>query len=193
MNMEKRVKKGIGFFAMIAALAILGMTSGHSAVAAVLEQACPVGLVNGLTLDEEFGFGTSKITRCLTKRKLVKTIFPILRDCTDSAVPCTRPYALGGISNAIRDYEVTNGMLNTDYHIVAIAYGSGYKLVVKGNPFEQEVINLLNKNVAIYLCQNTARSNNIKITDLIPGVKFVTDCHTAMSDFQALGYNISVP
>ena len=29
---------------------------------------CPVGLVTGLTLDEEFGVGTSQITRCLIFR-----------------------------------------------------------------------------------------------------------------------------
>ncbi|MBI3546652.1 MAG: DsrE family protein [Gammaproteobacteria bacterium] len=194
MKTEKRVKKGLRFFAGIAVLAMLGMASGNVAMAATIEQPCPVGLVNGLTLDEEFGTGTSQITRCLVKRKLVKTLFPILKDCADSSVPCTKPYALTAIGHSIRDYEVTHGMINgVDFSIVAVVYSSGYKLVLKGNPFEQDIVNLLNKKVSIYLCQNTARANNIKIYDLIPGVKFVTDCHTSISDFQALGYNISVP
>ncbi len=195
------MKKRIRFFAITA---ILGITSSNIAVAAppgdsltnqsIIEQPCPVGLVNGLTLDQEFGDGASAITRCLVRRKGVKIIFPILRDCTDSAIPCTRPYALGSISNAIRDYEVTHGMKNAvDFHVVAVAYSSGYKLVLKGNPFEQDVIGLLNKGVDVYLCQNTARTNNIKVQDMIAGVKFVTDCHTSISDFQSQGYRIVVP
>ena len=182
------MKKCIRLFVIAA---ILGITSTNIAVAA---SECPVGLVNGLTLDQEFGVGASEITRCLVKRDRVKILFPLLRDCTDSAIPCTRPYALSSISNAIRDYEVTHGMVSgVDFHVVAVAYGSGYKLVLKGNPFEQAVVGLLNKGVDIYLCQNTARTNNVKVQDMIAGVKFVTDCHTSISDFQSLGYRIVIP
>ena len=95
------MKKCIRLFVIAA---ILGITSTNIAVAA---SECPVGLVNGLTLDQEFGVGASEITRCLVKREGVKILFPILRDCTDSAIPCTRPYALSSISNAIRDYAST--------------------------------------------------------------------------------------
>lgn len=190
-HLEKIMKEWIRFFAITA---ILGITSSNMAVAATAEQQCPVGLVNGLTLDQEFGLGAAEITRCLVKREGVKILFPLLRDCTDNAVPCTRPYALSSISNAIRDYEVTHGMASgTDFRVIAIAYSSGYKLVLKGNPFEQAVVDLLNKGVAIYLCQNTARTNNIKVQDMIAGVKFVTDCHTSISDFQSLGYRIAIP
>lgn len=160
----------------------------------LMEQQCPVGLVNGLTLDEEFGPGAAEITRCLVRRRGVRILFPLLRECTDNASPCTRPYALGSIRNAIRDYEVTHGMINgTDFRVTAIAYGSGHKLVLRGNPFEQEIIALLKQGVDMYLCQNTARSNNIRVQDMIPGVKFVTDCHTSISDLQSLGYQLVIP
>lgn len=190
--------KKFGYF--LATLAVYGLLSINSAMAGkspddgLRDQQCPVGLVNGITLDDEFGAGAQDITRCLEKRRNVKILFPLSRECRNDADPCTEPFALGSIQNSIRDYEVTHGMTNgTDFQVVAVAYGSGYKLVLKGNPFEQNMIDLLNKGVTVYLCQNTARSQRIMVQDLIPGVQFVTDCHTSIADLQSLGYRLVAP
>ena len=39
--------------------------------------ACPVGLVSGLPLDEEFGAGTQELTRCLERRHNVKVVVQV--------------------------------------------------------------------------------------------------------------------
>lgn len=47
---------------------------------------------------------------------------------------------------------------------------------------------LLDHGVSIYLCQNTARSMDIKLHQLIDGVQFVTAGVTAIGDLQLQGY-----
>lgn len=156
---------------------------------------CPVGLVSGKTLDEEFGPGTSAITRCLEKRSRVKVVFNINQFCTNN---CTQPYALGNVVNAINDYEITHGMKRgRDYEIVAVLYSAGADFAVTGNAFQTQVEGLLNKGVKFYLCQNTARRKGIKTDQLIQttdvngitrGIEYITSGVTALADFQSLGY-----
>mgnify|MGYP005839480611 CR=1 FL=1 len=65
--------------------------------------ACPVGLVTNITLDDEFGPGTQALTHCLKKRHNVKMVVQI-NQFTDAQ---GRPYGLGNINNILADYEIT--------------------------------------------------------------------------------------
>lgn len=161
---------------------------------------CPVGLVSGKTLDEEFGPGTAEITRCLEKDE-VKVVYGINKTCANEA--CTRAYALGNIQNAIKDYEITHGMsVGSDYKIIAVVYSGGYQLVVSNNaavpfkeenPFQTQVEELMAQGVEFYFCQNAARSNGVVTANLIPGIKFATAGVTAIADFQKMGYSYVSP
>jgi len=161
---------------------------------------CPVGLVSGLSLDDEFGPGTSEITRCIQKTP-VKVVYQINITCGDEA--CNKPYALGNIQNAINDYQITHGlMLGKDFEIIAVAYSGGYRLMTANNaqqafgeenPFQEQVESLIEQGVKIYFCQNTSRSKGIVTANLIPGIKYVTSGVTALADFQLLGYAYMQP
>ena len=178
---------------------------------------CPVDLVVGKTLDEEFGNGSQELTRCLERRHKVKVVVQINEFCRDD-VPkpqCTRAYALGNISNMIKDYEVTHGMVQgRDYEIVAIVHSGGGWIVLKDegydgsgnmiagrNQFEGQVRNLLDAGVKFYFCQNTTRgyiSRNFlpaanetsygATGEMIEGVEYTTAGITAIVDYQRQGY-----
>ncbi len=177
---------------------------------------CPVGLVSGLTLDQEFGPGASMITRCIKKRRHVRVVFQINRFCADSTVDnatmspfkstCTSPYALGQMMNVINDYEITDGMKPSDFKMVAVAYGKGGFLLLKGNPFQSQIQALMKDGVHFYFCQNTARGfmkagflpnpqagGMPTVSGLIDGTTFVTAGVSAILDFQALGYSSIAP
>jgi hypothetical protein len=88
---------------------------------------CPVGLVTGLTLDEEFGPGTSEITRCLVMRNNIKMLVHIDQFEENPG----RPFGLVNIQRSINDYEITNG--SRDYKIVSVINGGGGTLVLNQN------------------------------------------------------------
>jgi intracellular sulfur oxidation DsrE/DsrF family protein len=144
---------------------------------------CPVGLVSGLSLDEEFGPGAQAATRCLEKRKKVKVVMQINQPCRSAAATSVktcgagRAYALGNLRNMLDDYEITHGMRpGVDFDVVAVVHGGGGELVLKdtrytydsasdawmltsgNNPFEGEVKALLDRGVKFQFCQNTTRS-----------------------------------
>ena len=161
---------------------------------------CPVGLVSGLTLDDEFGEGAAAVTRCVENRQRVKVLYQINQECKNSA--CSAAYAIGNINNAIKDYTVTAGMSPNDFEIVAIVHSSGWPLILdntaqnpstKVNMFQSAMQGLLDQGVKVYFCQNTARSHNVKLAQMIPGVKFVTAGVTAITDFQKEGYKYVQP
>jgi len=162
---------------------------------------CPVGLINGLTLEEEFGLGASEITRCLDEDSDVLSVYPLNRLCKTES--CESPYAVGNINNAINDYEITNGlMLHEDYDITAIIYSTGALFAIDNNaaipfpeqnPFQTQIEELLVKGVHIYLCQNTARAKGIRTENLIQGIKFVTSGVTAIADLQLKDYALVQP
>lgn len=164
---------------------------------------CPVGLVSGKTLDEEFGPGSTSLTRCLKREENIKVLYQANQKCRSNGCLRNRAYALGNIRNAIKDYEITHGLKRgEDYRIVLVAHSGGADLMVSNdnlppniepNQFEEEVKDLLAKGVKIYLCQNTARSKGIKTEHLIPGVRYVTAGVTAIGDFQAIGYEYIQP
>ena len=183
---------------------------------------CPVGLVNGKTLDGEFGPETSGLTKCLDRRHNVKVVMQINKYCRDAVAnaDCTRSYTLGNIRNMIKDYEITHGMeQGKDYEIVAVVHsGGGWQMLTDegldgdGNPvagrnkFENEVSDLIEMGVKFYFCQNTTRgfirgnflpdateTTGGATAELIPGVQYTTAGVTAIAEFQQRGYEYVQP
>jgi intracellular sulfur oxidation DsrE/DsrF family protein len=179
--------------------------------------ACPAGYVKGLPLDEEFGPGTSDLTRCLSERHNVKLLVQINQYCARTAADgsCSRAYALHNIDNVIADYETTYGMkAGRDYEIAAIVHSGGGSLVVKDgvngknvNEFEGQVQDLMNKGVKFYFCMNTTRGmkaagkfndtgdlvTSMDANGVTHSVGYVTAGITALADFQARGYTYVQP
>lgn len=172
--------------------------------------ACPVGLVSGMTLDQEFGAGASALTNCIKKRHDVKSMFQIDRYCgnvTSTNAACTGPYALGNMQNVIDDYEITDGMKRgVDYKMIAIVYSSGGNMLLKGDKFASQVAALQAEGVTFYFCQNTLRgfikaglipnpvTTGIPASDsLLPGVQYVTAGVSAVLDHEARGWSNIAP
>lgn len=163
---------------------------------------CPVDLVTGMSLDEEFGPGSSAITHCLQKRTRVKLLIQANDFCLDrvSNAECKRPYALINLPKMIEDYEITHGMkMGRDFEIAVIAHTRGGPLMLKDetvNQFRSNVESLMKKGVKFYLCQNATRAmirNGLlpardATANIIDGVEYVTAGLTAVSDFQYQGY-----
>lgn len=163
---------------------------------------CPVGLVTGMTLDEEFGPGSADITHCLQQRKRVKLVVQANQFCMDnvSNAECTRPYALLNLTKMIDDFEITHGMkAGRDYEMAVIAHTKGGPLMLKDetiNQFRGHVERLLDQGVKFYLCQNATRAmtrNGLlpvgdATANIIDGVEYVTAGITAVTDFQYQGY-----
>lgn len=169
--------------------------------------ACPVGLVNGLTLDQEFGEGSSAITHCVKVRHHLRVAVEINRKCRGSGgLDCSGsgggPAALGNMENMVKDYEITNGMKRgLDYQMIAIVHGKGGFLLIKGNEYEDRVKNLMSEGVKFYFCQNTARGfiragilpAGDATAQLIDGVEYVTAGFTALADKQQQGWSVVTP
>jgi intracellular sulfur oxidation DsrE/DsrF family protein len=162
--------------------------------------ACPVGEVNGMSLDTEFGPGVGALTKCNATRHGVKVVFQL-----NSNANC---YGLGNITNVIDDYEITNGMVRgRDYELAAIVHSGGGTMVVKdgvnnyANPCEAQVSALIAKGVKFYFCQNTTRGyiRNGRLTQglvkdqVIDGVEYVTAGLGAIADFQTRGWKYVQP
>jgi intracellular sulfur oxidation DsrE/DsrF family protein len=221
MSYKNRFKSVFSQACMFAVL-MSGMGVGGVANAGDGNNECPVGQVNGLTLNDEFGPGAGDLTKCLERRHNVKVVMQINQFCRD-AVPnadCTRPYALGNIRNMIKDYEITHGMVaGKDYEIVAVVHSGGGYLMLKNegadgngapvsgrNQFEGAVKGLLADGVKFYFCQNTTRSfigsNKLPAVgettagatgELIEGVQYTTAGVTAIAEFQNRGYRYVQP
>jgi intracellular sulfur oxidation DsrE/DsrF family protein len=169
-------------------------------------EACPVGLVSGITLANEFGIDVANNTRCIKKRHDVKTMFAIGQLYAFGATAITTgPYALNQIANVINDYEITDGMTQgKDYQIIAVVHGPGGKMLLNDpavNPFRDQVASLIAKGVTFYFCENTVRGlmragflqqGNVA-AGVIPGVKYVTAGLSALSDFEAAGWSYVAP
>ena len=133
---------------------------------------CPVGLVSGLSMDDEFGPGTQALTKCLKKRHNVKMVVQINQFCTNTANCAGSPYGLGNIRNMLDDYEVTHGMKpGKDYEMVVVLHSPGGRMALKDvgfnadgvevsgrNPFEGTIRGLMARGVKFYFCQNTTRA-----------------------------------
>jgi intracellular sulfur oxidation DsrE/DsrF family protein len=204
---------------VILALSIGGLGATGFAYAAGHNSECPVGLVTGKTLDEEFGQGTSDLTNCISRRNNVKLLIQINQYCGNSS--CTRAYALHNIYNVIADYETTYGMRpGKDYEIAAVVHSGGGPLVIKNgttgdgvhfvtNAFEDDVKDLMNKGVKFYFCMNTTRGmqasgslpadatsalvTSVDVNGMEHSVGYVTAGITALADFQQRGYEYVQP
>ena len=168
---------------------------------------CPVGLVNGLTLDQEFGTGAGALTRCIKKRHHVQVVVEINRYCRTNTpnATCTSPDALGNMQNMLDDYEITDGMTQgLDYEMIAVVHSGGGFLLLKDptlNKFQSQVQALMDRGVTFYFCQNTVRgfikagtlTQGDAVNQIMDGVKFVTAGFTAMADFEALGWSPVTP
>jgi intracellular sulfur oxidation DsrE/DsrF family protein len=163
---------------------------------------CPVELVSGMTLDEEFGPDSASITHCLKRRSRVKLVVQANQFCMDnvSNAECTRPYALLNLSKMIDDFEITHDMKpGRDYEMAVIAHTKGGPLMLKDetvNQFRGQVETLIQQGVKFYLCQNATRAmirNGLlpagdATINIIDGVEYVTAGITAVTDFQYQGY-----
>ena len=166
------------------------------------ERECPVGLVTGMTLDEEFGPGSADITHCLKQRTRVRLVVQANQFCMDnvSNAECTRPYALLNLLKMIEDFEITHGMkAGRDYELAVIAHTKGGPLMLKdetNNQFRGNVERLMKQGVKFYLCQNATRAMirqgllpaHDATANIIDGVHYVTAGLTAVTDFQYQGY-----
>ena len=174
-------------------------------VADLGNNACPAGLVSGLTLDEEFGPDSEGLTRCLERRNNVKVVIQVNQFCRDTwnkagdrvrkITDCDsgRAYALGNIKNMLNDYETTHGMTpGRDFELIAVVHSGGGDLIlqdgytftdaVKGdvtisNPFQADVETLLDRGVRFLFCQNTTRGfmRNGKLPSYNDGEGSATD------------------
>lgn len=172
---------------------------------------CPVGYLNGVPLDVEFGSGSEAITHCLVKRHGAKLVVEV-----DSAFPAdingivnkNKATFLSNIDKMIDNYEVVNGMaIGKDINIVVVMSSSGAVLLTKAhksfgldalgnpnpNPFAAQVVKGIAKGMKFYLCQMAARELGIKRSNMLDGVEFVTGGHLAVVDLQQLGYAVLKP
>lgn len=136
------------------------------------DQACPVGLVTGLTLDEEFGTGVSTITRCIENRKEIKMVMQVNKACRDTlqkadslamdnhASTCGtgRGYGIAQMRNMIKDWVITHGMKAKKLDLNIIVHGGGGTMLLR-NPTDDVT------------GEETARSNNLeeKVEELLNG------------------------
>jgi intracellular sulfur oxidation DsrE/DsrF family protein len=173
---------------------------------------CPVGLVSGMTLNEEFGPGSQELTECNKVRHNVKLLIQLNQYTSGSGA-----YGLHNITNVINDYEITYGMRpGKDYEIVAVVHSGGGPLVLQNgigfygmtdglyhetvNAYEGQVRTLIDQGVKFLFCQNTTRgfqaANKLPAdatSALIPGVGYVTAGIAAIADLQAQGYQYVQP
>lgn len=175
---------------------------------------CPVGLVNGLTLDQEFGPGSATITHCVKHRHNVRVVVEINRKCRGTmgagrVCDSSGPDALGNMENMVADYEITSGMKpGRDYQMIAIVHSSGGFLLLKGNEYQAQVQHLMDEGVKFYFCQNTARgfihagilpnfqtspTGDSAVAHIMDGVDFVTAGFTAIADHEQSGWSVVTP
>lgn len=157
---------------------------------------CPVDYLTERTWDQEFGAGAADLTRCLERRHNLKVVVQINQLFNTGST--TQPYAIGNINNILNDWNITHGLTaGRDYEMVIVIHGAGGPMAInnnapnpnsKVNPFQSQIEELIKKGVKVYICQNTARSLNIKVSQLIPGVGFVPSGVSAILDLQNLGY-----
>ena len=234
---------------LVGSIAVLGLLMAGAVQA---EDACPVGVLPGspgtpeTTLNDEFGPGTSDKTTCLENRENIKIVMQLNKSCRDSYAShpvgkngkptgdvskvinniancaLNRPYALGNLTNMLKDLKTTNGIAPEDIDIrVVVHSGGGYLMlndagfdgagnyIASGrNKFQTKVEELMADGVRFFFCQNTTRGfirngtlpgpdliggTGGATAQLIPGVEYVTAGVTAISDLQEQGYRYVQP
>lgn len=153
---------------------MLGLSMNTTAVMADDDdddnQACPVGLVSGQTIDQEFGTGINAITRCVENRKKIKVVMQVNQACRDTSIvdgalrnhadKCgtSRGYGIAQMRNMILDWVVTHGIPVDKLDLNIIVHGPGATMLLK-NPTD------------LVTGEETARTNNLeeKVEELIGG------------------------
>lgn len=206
MNSYNKIIKSYTLLVSILVMLLFSVVSVSRADPGDSDTTCPVGLVSGMTLTEEFGQAVANDTRCVKKRHEVKTMFAIDQYVTDPSNPGTSgPYALHQLQNVYNDYTITAGMkVGIDFQLIAVVHGPGGRLLLSDpaqNRFIAQVQHLMDEGVKFYFCENTVRGfmhagllepGNVA-AGVIPGVHFVTAGLAAMSDFESEGYNYVQP
>jgi intracellular sulfur oxidation DsrE/DsrF family protein len=150
-------------------------------------------------IDEEFGPGTADKTRPLSHTRNIRFLFQVNQLYKDPAQ--TQPFAVENILNTLSDFE-NHGMVEQDYDLVAIVHAEGWPLILDNNaterhqtanPFQQDMEDLLRRNIHVFFCLNTARKKTVRTSQVVSGVRFVTSGVTAIADFQAEGYRYIQP
>ncbi len=151
------------------------------------------------TIDAEFGPGTADKTRPLHHTRNVRFLFQVNQLYKDPAQ--TQPFAVENLLNTLSDFQHHN-MAEQDYDLVAIVHAEGWPLILDNaaverhqtaNPFQEDIEDLLRRNIHVFFCLNTARKKNVRTSQVISGVKLVTSGVTAIADFQAEGYRYIQP
>lgn len=187
------------------------------------ETTCPVDYYDynkeKQTLDEEFGVGTQQITHCIQKRKHAKVVVEIGRTWplnVAGTADKTQATFLTNIPRMRENYEDVHGMkIGEDVLVMAVTSGTGTALMTKKhwifggidgkpvdktdpttwapNPFIDQLMYGLSRNIKFFACQTASRSLGIKKDNLIEGVEFVPAGHIAVADLQLLGYALINP
>ncbi len=180
---------------------------------------CIVGLVNGMSLADEFGAAVPAITRCLKKTDHVKLIMQINKACRDTTVVSTntgyrlenharscgskRGYGIAQLSKMLKDYRTTHDISDKKIDLSVVVHGGGGTMLLDmpWNKLKPAVKLLIADGVKFYFCMNTVRGMAPKmgltsaqlVSKVIPGVEYVTAGLTAIADFQEVGYNYIQP
>ena len=103
---------------------------------------CPVGLVTGQSIEDEFGEGVSGITRCIKNRGQIKLVMQVNQSCRDTTVVSDgaggymlenhpkscgggRGYGIAQMKNMINDYVVTHGIPADKLDLKIVVHGGG--------------------------------------------------------------------
>ena len=185
---------------------------------------CPVTSPYPVSYENMFGEDVAHNMNCNDRRHAVKIVMQVNKYCRDShdssGAPikslgqcyandmaadgkANRDYAVINMIKMVEDFEITHGMKQGDYDMIAVVHSGGAALLKRGNPYEGHVKKLMASGVKFYLCLNTAASwvnsgklvkkpdadGNLTISaDLIGGVGYVPAGLSAISDFQHQGY-----
>lgn len=181
---------------LLAIFFVLGLSLNNSFVLADgnkhTDDACPVGLVTGMTIDEEFGAGINDITRCIENRKRIKMVMQVNNACRDTAVTldpatatglkldnhantcgATRGFGIAQMKNMIKDWVITHGMPAESLDLNIIVHDGGGSMLMKNpaNQLKPAVEELLNGTipgaegvkVKFHFCMNTVRGMAKKV------------------------------
>ena len=141
-------------------------------------------------------------TTILTHDKDGNPIAPILENHARSC-GAPRGYGIAQMGKMIKDWTITHGISADKLDLNIIVHGGGGTMLLDmgWNKLKPAVEDLMNKGVKFHFCMNTVRGMAPKmgmtsaqlVSNVIPGVSFVTGGLTALADFQNLGYDYIHP
>lgn len=144
--------------------------------------------------------GSSAVTNCIKVRKGFKVVVAWNSAETNGAVLKNTGQHVGqqvvNSRNLTKDYASNYGMTaGEEYKMVVVAYGNGVDWLKKANDqADVDMVNgLLSQGIKIYACQNTMKSKNLKVADLIEGVELVPSGVSAVVDFENQRYTYLNP